>query len=74
MVNDFPEVVGVLGLKREVERVVLENPVDPRQFRFLEKFESKFHEEAAVLESQNFDTKAASRLGCAHIFSSNKAF
>ncbi|KAM3190597.1 hypothetical protein ACQJBY_068564 [Aegilops geniculata] len=68
------EPVGVLGLKREVERIVLEKPVDPRQVRFLEKFEREFHEEATVLESQNFDTKAANRLGCAHNFSGDKAF
>ena len=73
MVNYFPDVVGVLGLKREVKRVVLEKLVDPRQVRFLEKFEREFHEEETVLESQNFDTKAASRLGCAHIFLGDKA-
>ena len=68
MVNNFPEVVGVLGLKREVKRVVLEKLVDPRQVRFLEKFESRLHEEAVILEKQVFDPKTTNWFWFANIF------
>ena len=66
--------MGVWGLICEVERVVLEEPVHTRQVKFQEKFESEFHEEAVVLESQNFHTKLAGCLGSAHIFLGDKAF
>ena len=40
----------VWGFICEVERVVLEEPVHPRQVKFWEKFEREFHEEAVVLD------------------------
>lgn len=55
VIHNFPEEGGVVWFVGKVKGVVLEEPVNPRQVGLLKKFESKFHEEAVVLEKQIFD-------------------
>jgi hypothetical protein len=72
-VNYLPEKGWVVRPCSKIKWVLLEEPVDPRQVWFLEKFGGKFHEKAVILESQVFDAQTSSRFGCTDIFPGDEA-